>query len=159
MSVPVEVLRRAPLLAGVSDDDVAALAGRFQERAYDRGAPVFSRGGTGDGFFIIAEGEATVMKGGVAASRLKKHDCFGEIALIDGGRRSADIVAETNMRCWGISRNEFRTFVKGHPEVAWALLETLATRLRTADKPVAPVRERRRWLRRHGHGRDRAGHA
>jgi CRP-like cAMP-binding protein len=59
------------------------------------------------------------------------------------------------MRCWGISRNEFRAFVKGHPEVAWALLETLATRLRSAGKPAAPVRERRRWLR----GRERARHA
>jgi CRP-like cAMP-binding protein len=147
MSVPVDVLRRVPLLAGVDDDDLARLAGRFCERAYDRGAPVVSQGSKGAGFFIIAEGEATVLKGGIPASRLKKDDCFGEVALIDGGKRSADIVADTNMRCWGISRNEFRMFVKGHPEVAWALLETLAGRLRTAEKPVAPARTRRRWRR------------
>ena len=147
MSVPVEVLRRVPLRAGVDDDDLVALAGRFCERAYDRGAPVVSQGSKGAGFFIIAEGEATVLKGGIPASRLKKDDCFGEVALIDGGKRSADIVADTNMRCWGISRNEFRTFVKAHPEVAWSLLETLARRLRTAEKPVAPARTRRRWRR------------
>jgi CRP-like cAMP-binding protein len=148
MSVPVDVLRRVPLLSGVDDDDLAALAGRFCERAYDRGAPVVSKGSSGAGFFIIGEGEATVLKGGVPAGRLRRHDCFGEIALIDGGRRSADIVADSNMRCWGISRNEFRTFVKDHPQVAWSLLETLAARLRTAEKPVAPARgPRRGWLR------------
>ena len=147
MGVPVEVLRRVPLLAGVDDDDLGALAARFCERAYDRGAPVVSKGSSGAGFFIIDEGEATVLKGGIPAGRLTRHDCFGEVALIDGGRRSADIVADTNMRCWGISRNEFRTFVRDHPEVAWALLETLARRLRTSEKPVAPARTRRRWLR------------
>src|SRR3954468_20229428 len=147
MGVPVIVLRRVPLLAGVDDGDLAALAERFQERAYDRGAPVVSKGSSGAGFFIIGEGEATVLRGGVPAGRLRKHDCFGEVALIDGGRRSADIVADTNMRCWGISRNAFRTFVKSHPEVAWALLETFAGRLRDAEKPVAPARTRRRWRR------------
>jgi CRP-like cAMP-binding protein len=145
MGVPVDVLRRVPLLAGVDDGALIALAKRFQERAYDRGAPVVSKGSSGAGFFIIGEGEATVLKGGVPAGRLRRHDCFGEVALIDGGRRSADIVADTNMCCWGISRNEFRAFVKDHPEVAWALLETLAARLRTSEKPVAPARRRRRW--------------
>jgi CRP/FNR family cyclic AMP-dependent transcriptional regulator len=147
MSVPVAVLRRVPLLIGVDDDDLAALAARFQERAYDRGSPVVSRGSSGAGFFIIGEGEATVLKGGRPAGRLGRHDCFGEVALIDGGKRSADIVADTNMRCWGISRSEFRTFVRDHPEVAWALLETLARRLRASDKPPPPPRTRRRWLR------------
>jgi len=151
MGVPVEVLRRVPLLAGVDDDDLGALANRFCERAYDRGAPVFSKGSSGAGFFIIGEGEATVLKGGIPAGRLKRHDCFGEVALIDGGKRSADIVADTNMRCWGISRGEFRIFVRDHPEVAWALLETLARRLRASDK-APPPSARRRWLR----GRDRA---
>src|SRR5260370_18313570 len=117
MSVPVHVLRGVPLLTGLDDDDLAALAGRFCERAYDHGAAVFSQGSKGTGFFIIGEGEATVLKGGVPTGRLRKNDCFGEVALIDGGRRSADIVADTNMRCWGISRNEFRTFVKEHPQV------------------------------------------
>jgi CRP-like cAMP-binding protein len=152
MGAPVEVLRRVPLLAGVEDDDLAALAERFRERAYDRGAPVVSRGSSGDGFFIIGEGDATVLKGGLPAGRLGKHDCFGEVALIDGGRRSADIVADTNMYCWGISRNEFRTFVKDHPEVAWSLLQTLAARLRATDKPPPPSATRRRWRR----GRERA---
>jgi CRP/FNR family cyclic AMP-dependent transcriptional regulator len=151
MAVPVDLLRRVPLLAGLSDDELTELAGRFRERVYDAGAPVTSRGSAGAGFFIIAEGEALVGSTERPAGRLRKHDFFGEVALIDGGRRSADITAKTNMRCWGISQREFRTFVKQHPEVAWALLEVLVARLRAAESAAAgrgrPSR-RPRWGRR-----------
>jgi CRP-like cAMP-binding protein len=137
MGVPVDLLRRVPLFAGLPDDDLAQLAERFRERVYDRGAPVTSRGKSGPGFFIIAEGEAVVGSGARENARLRRHDFFGEVALIDGGRRSADITAATNLRCWGISHGEFRTFVKGHPEVAWALLEVLVARLRAAESAAA----------------------
>jgi len=150
MGVPPELLRRVPLLAGLEEDELTALAGRFTERVYDQGAPVVSRGSSGSGFFILAEGEAVVRKGGRAVGRLRKHDFFGEVALIDGGRRTADITAETNMRCWGISQREFRAFVKRHPEVAWSLLEVLAARLRAAEAPDsgrAPAAGRRPWRR------------
>jgi CRP/FNR family transcriptional regulator, cyclic AMP receptor protein len=148
MAVPVQILRRVPLLAEVEEAELGALAERFCDRVYDAGAPVVSRGSSGTGFFIIAEGEATVDQAAGKAARLRRHDFFGEVALIDGGRRSAGITAVTNMRCWGISRNEFRMFVKQHPEVAWRMLETLAARLRAADsnaRTVGPTPPRRRW--------------
>src|SRR5919198_4987567 len=137
MGVPVDVLRRVPLLSGLQDDELAELAGRFRERVYDAGAPVVSRGSAGAGFFIIAEGEAILGPPGRAAARLRRNDFFGEVALIDGGRRSADITAATNMRCWGIAQKEFRAFVKQHPEVAWTLLEVLVARLRAAESAAA----------------------
>ena len=153
MAVPVQILRRVPLLAEVDEVELAELAERFCDRVYDAGAPVVSRGSSGSGFFIIAEGEATVDAAAGKSARLRRHDFFGEVALIDGGKRSAGITAVTNMRCWGISRNEFRTFVKQHPEVAWAMLETLAARLRStnATTPKAPATppRRRRWALRH----------
>ena len=150
MSVPVEVLRRVPLLSQVDDAELAELAPRFVERVYDRGTPVVSKGSKGAGFFIIAEGEATVdvAGGGSTVARLGPGDCFGEIALIDGGKRSRDITATTNVRAWGISREQFRVFVKAHPDIAWSLLEVLAARLRATEvatpKPVP--RARRHWV-------------
>jgi CRP-like cAMP-binding protein len=152
MAVSVDDLRRVPLLHGVSDRDLADLSTRFRERAYDRGAPVVSRGSAGVGFFIIAEGEATVGSGSRSA-RLRKHDFFGDITLIDEGRRSANITAATNLRCWGISRSDFRKFVKEHPDVAWSLLEHLVARLRASElaaQNASPTttHSRRRYLRR-----------
>jgi CRP/FNR family transcriptional regulator, cyclic AMP receptor protein len=149
MAVPVDVLRRVPLLSGLEDEELAELGARFRERVYDAGAPVVSRGSSGAGFFIIAEGEAVVGTPERPAARLGKHDFFGEIALIDGGRRSADITAETNLRCWGIAQREFRGYVQQHPEVAWALLEVLVKRLRAAEAAGGASRapRRRRWRR------------
>jgi CRP-like cAMP-binding protein len=137
MGVPVEVLRRVPLLSNLQDDELGELAGRFRERLYDAGSPVVSRGSAGAGFFIIAEGEAIVGAPGHPKARLRKNDFFGEVSLIDGGRRSADITAATNMRCWGIAQREFRVFVRQHPEVAWTLLEVLVARLRAAESAAA----------------------
>jgi len=153
MGAPVQLLRRVPLLAAVEDSELTELADRFTERRYDRGAPMVSRGSSGVGFFIIAEGEASVDAGGGKLAHLGKHDFFGEVALIDGGRRSADITAETNVRAWGISRNAFRAFVRQHPEVAWRMLEVLAARLRAADAaapkgPSAPQERQWRFRRR-----------
>src|SRR4051812_17437810 len=149
MGVPVDLLRRVPLLAGLADDELTALAARFRERVYDAGAPVTTRGSAGAGFFVIAEGEAVVGSTEQPAARLRRHDFFGEVSLIDGGRRSADITAVTNMRCWGISQGEFRVFVKQHPEVAWALLEVLVARLRAAESAAAGRGrpQPRRWRR------------
>jgi len=149
MAVPAQALRRVPLLRGLGDDELAELGARFRERVYDRGAPVVSAGSSGVGFFIIAEGRATVSVSRRPTAELGRHDFFGEMSLIDGGRRSADITAVTNIRCWGISQREFRAFVKAHPEVAWALLEVLVARLRAAEAAAAGrPRRRSRWGRR-----------
>jgi CRP-like cAMP-binding protein len=147
MAAPADVLHRVPLLKGLPEAELNELAARFRERAYDRGAPVVSRGSAGAGFFIIAEGEATVSVGGRVMSRLRRNDFFGEVSLIDGGRRSADITADTDMRCWGISKDEFRAFVKQHPDVAWTLLEVLVARLRAAEAAAGAGRgpARRPW--------------
>jgi CRP-like cAMP-binding protein len=94
---------------------------------------VVSAGSKGLGFFVVGDGEATVRVRGEIARTLKKGDCFGEVALIDGGKRSADIVAESHLQCYGISREVFRPYVQEHPDVAWALLEELAAKLRQAQ--------------------------
>jgi CRP/FNR family cyclic AMP-dependent transcriptional regulator len=149
MGAPSDVLRRVPLLEGLPDAELNELAARFRERAYDRGAPVVSRGSSGAGFFIIAQGEATVTVAGRVTTRLRRNDYFGEVSLIDGGRRSADITADTHMRCWGISKDEFRAFVKQRPDVAWSLLEVLVARLRAAESAAGSGERpgRRPWRR------------
>src|SRR4051794_27101521 len=149
MGVPADLLRRVPLLAGLADDELAALAARFRERIYDAGAPVTTPASAAAGFFSIPGGGPPAGAPENPRARLPRHDFSGEVALIDGGRRSADITAATNMRCWGISQREFRGFVKQHPEVAWALLEVLVARLRAAEAAAAGRgRPQRRWWRR-----------
>src|SRR4051794_41819673 len=103
MSVPVELLRRVPLLAGLGDDDLAALAARFRERVYDAGAPVTTRGSAGAGFFVIAEGEAGVGATERPLAPLRRPDFFCGGAPLHGGRRGGGNTPPTHQRPRGVS--------------------------------------------------------
>ena len=92
-----------------------------------------SEGSGGAGFFVITEGNATVSVSGEVRATLGPGDYFGEIALIDEGTRSATITAATDVTAYGLTVWEFKPFVEDHPQVAWAMLKTLAERLRAAQ--------------------------
>ena len=129
----VAVLARVPLLAGFERRDLERLSRQFRERSLREGAVVTSEGESGVGFFVIVEGSANVTVGGRARGSLGPGDYFGEMALIDEGPRSATVVAATDLRCLALTPWEFRPFVEEHPTVAWAMLRTLARRLREAQ--------------------------
>jgi len=133
MSAPVDVLRKVPLFADLDDEDLGRLANQMKERRYAEGSPKTSEGSGGAGFFVITEGNATVSVGGEVKSTLGPGDYFGEIALIDEGTRTASITAATDVTAYGMTSWEFKPFVEDHPQVAWALLKTLAQRLRAAQ--------------------------
>jgi CRP-like cAMP-binding protein len=128
-----EALAQVPLLSGLGRRELSGLARRFREAVFGAGDEVVVEGRTGAGFFVITEGRASVRVGGRAVSTLGPGDYFGEVALIDDGPRSATIVADTDLRCLGITPWEFRPFVREHPDVAWTLLATMARRLRDAE--------------------------
>jgi CRP-like cAMP-binding protein len=134
MSAPIDILRDVPLFAQLEEDDLETLARQLHERRFPEGSAVTTEGSTGAGFFVIAEGNAEVMVGDEHRATLGPGDHFGEIALIDDGVRSASIVAATDLLCYGLTPWEFRPFVEEHPQVAWALLETLARRSREAQQ-------------------------
>jgi CRP-like cAMP-binding protein len=133
MAAPLELLRRCSLFADLPEADLEVLAARCQERTFTRGAPVTSAGSRGAGFFVIAQGKATVRVHGEVRRRLGPGDTFGELALIDGGRRTADITADSDLQCHGLSQKDFQAFVTGHPDVAWALLQRTVGLLREAQ--------------------------
>ena len=132
MSATVDALRNVPLFSTLAEDDLEELARQLHERRFPEGAEVTTEGSTGAGFFVIASGNAEVLVGGEHRATLGPGDHFGEIALIDSGIRSASIIAATDLLCYGLTPWEFRPFVEEHPQVAWALLESLARRYREA---------------------------
>jgi CRP-like cAMP-binding protein len=124
-------LATVPLFSGIKPKELKKLSKRMTERSFNEGDEITRESGIG--FFVIEDGNATVSVAGDIVRTLGPGDHFGEIALIDSGPRSATIVAGTDLRCRGMSAWEFRPFVEEHPEVAWALLETLVSRLRDAQ--------------------------
>ena len=135
--MPVDVLRRVPLFAGLGDRDLAQLADRFQERSFPEGAVVLEEDSAGTTFFVIADGDASVSVRGEVRATLGPGDYFGEMAVMDEGVRTASVTAATDLRTFFLTPWEFRPFVEEHPEVAWKLLQNLARRLRAAQTPQA----------------------
>lgn len=132
MPTTIEQLMRVPLFDGLDKKELQSLASSFKERKYKAGDTVASEGSGGVGFFVIDEGEAKVTLRGEERARLKPGNYFGELALIDEGKRTATITAETDMRCYGLTSWEFRPLVESNASIAWKMLQALAKQLRQA---------------------------
>ena len=130
----VESLKRVPIFAGVRDKELGRLVKAMRDSRFNEGEVITTEGRSGVGFFLIEDGNATVSLRGEIVRTLGPGDHFGEIALIDEGPRSATVTASTDLRCRGLAAWEFKSFVQEHPEVAWPLLQTLASRLRDAEE-------------------------
>ncbi len=123
----VGALRRVPLLGGLNERELERFARDFTERSIPAGSSIVKEGDEkGVGFFVIAEGEASVSLRGKEIAKLGPGDHFGEVALIRDRVRTASVTASTDVRCFVTSFWEFRSFVKGNADVAWRLLERLA---------------------------------
>ena len=130
---PVAVLRRVQLFADMDRRQVEQIARLLKERRFAKGETVIMEGSGGAAFFLIDSGEATVSRKGVDLATLGAGDHFGEIALIDGGPRSATVTAATDLVCYGLTFWEFRPLIERNGAIGWKLLQALAKRLRAAD--------------------------
>ena len=119
-----EDLKRVPLFADLGRRDLKKLAGRFRERTLRPGTtPVQEGKMSGIGFFVVADGEAAVSRGGKVVATLTSGDHFGEIALINKGARTATVTATTPLRVLEIPFYDFRAFALENPDVMWKLLQ------------------------------------
>lgn len=125
MSDPTaDILATVPLFSGLDKKQRERMARDFKERSIPAGTVIIRQGDEhGMGFFILAEGEATVTVDGAVIDRLGPGSYFGEIALISDRVRTASVTAATDVRVLVMMLTDFRAFVRGDADVAWKLLE------------------------------------
>jgi CRP-like cAMP-binding protein len=117
-------LKRVPLFSDLDGKQLKKLAEHFRERTLSPGASVVQEGTmSGVGFFVVADGEATVTVGGKEVATLGPGDHFGELALISEKERTATVTATTQVRCLEIPFWDFRDFAHANPDVTWKLLQ------------------------------------
>ena len=134
MAAPIELLQRVPLFHGLGNKQLKALAASFTDRQFGAGQELTAEGTGGAGFFVIESGEAEVTVDGEPRRTLGPGDYFGELALLDGGSRTATITATAPGRAWGLAAWEFRPLVEQNGSLAWPLLEQLASRIRELEQ-------------------------
>lgn len=126
----VPALERLPLFAGFDRKELTRLAERFDEQTFLPEHGVLTEGMSGMEFFIILEGEAEVIHDGKAIATLQPGDFFGEVAVLDGGPRTASVRATSRLRTLGLPNGSFRQVLLDYPLMAVNLLPQVIRRFR-----------------------------
>lgn len=126
-----ELLAAAPLLAGVDSAGLDRIADRTVEVTFTDGHVIARQGEVGTGFFMIAAGGARVVRGGETIATLGPGDFFGELSVLDGLPRVAQVLAEGETSCLALAAWDLEAIINEQPSVGLALLRGLAGRLRT----------------------------
>jgi CRP-like cAMP-binding protein len=136
----IELIKGVPLFAEADERFLEQLAREFMERTYAAGETIAEEGEAGRTFVVIERGEVTVSVRGQEVGRLGPGESFGEMALIAKSARSATVKADTEVHGYQLPVWSFRPFVESHPEMAWALLEALAGRVREVESRTIPAK-------------------
>lgn len=134
-------LRNVPIFTDLSDSDLNRIASKMVSRDYEKGQMILLEESTGETFFIITSGTVKVTRLSddgreVILALLGGSDFFGEMSLLDGEGRSANIVANEDAEVMTLSRRDFLECLETYPKIAIALLEELAVRLRKSDQQI-----------------------
>jgi CRP-like cAMP-binding protein len=125
-----ELLGGCPLFGGVRPEDLAAIAERAIEVEFPADHVIARQGEIGTGLFVIIEGATRVVRDGQELARLGGGDFFGEMSVIDGLPRVAQVVATEPTHCLALASWEFERLVLENPTIGLAILRGLSARLR-----------------------------
>jgi CRP-like cAMP-binding protein len=121
------------LFSSCNRKELAKIAKSTDELQVEAGKVLTEEGRSGHEAFIIIDGEATVEIGGREVARLGPGRQFGELALLDGGPRTATVVAATDMKLLVISQRAFFSLLDEVPGLSRKLLTQMATIIRELD--------------------------
>ena len=129
-----ERLAQLTLFADLRWPQLEAVAHTFEEEVFAEGQRVLRQGLTGGSFYVVLDGEATVVVDGVERARFGRGEFFGEISALTGDLPSADVRAETLLRCLAIPGPQLEAFLVEHPAVMLRMLQAEARRLRDSNR-------------------------
>jgi len=136
MSRFAEQLSGLPLFSACSGRDLQRLARAADELQVTAGTELTTEGVVGREAFVILDGTAVVIKEGQTAAELGPGDYFGELALLDGGPRTATVTASTDMTVLVLSKPAFNAVLDEIPTLAHKLLISTARRLRESEQSL-----------------------
>lgn len=129
-----ERLAQLTLFADLRWPELEAVAHAFDEEVFAEGQRVLRQGITGGAFYVVLDGEASVVVDGVERARFGRGEFFGEISTLTGDVPSADVRAETLLRCLVVPGPELEAFLLSHPAVMLRVLQAEARRLRDSNR-------------------------
>jgi CRP/FNR family cyclic AMP-dependent transcriptional regulator len=124
------LLSAAPLFASVAPEEMERIAAAAVEVEFPADHVIARQGEIGTGFFVIVNGGARVIRDGQSVATLGPGDFFGELSVLDGLPRIAQVVADGPTTCLALASWDFEALLLEEPRVSLALLRGMAGRLR-----------------------------
>jgi CRP/FNR family cyclic AMP-dependent transcriptional regulator len=129
-----ERLGQLALFADLTPAQIETIAHTFDEIVFKPGERVLRRGLSSASFFVILDGDAKVVAGEDLVRTLGRGDFFGEIGALTGDSPSADVIAESVLRCLVIPPRDLERLLLERPQMMLRLLRTEARRLQTSGE-------------------------
>jgi CRP/FNR family transcriptional regulator, cyclic AMP receptor protein len=136
------LLQRVPLFEQLSTEELAPVAAVAIPRSFPKGVRVFHEGDSSDACYIVRSGDLRVTREhsdgrAIALATLGPGDIFGELAMLDGGTRSASVDTLTDCELLALPAPDMRRVVAAHGEIAAKLIVAVTRRLRETNERVA----------------------
>lgn len=141
----VDALKSVSLFGSLSQRFLNGIAKSCVEREFAADETIVRQGNPGVGLFVIVSGRVRVVKTNDAGERLElathgPGEVIGEMAVLDGANRTADVIAMEPTTCLVLSSWDFRSFMESHPEVALEILPVVVRRFRETNEALTGSR-------------------
>jgi CRP-like cAMP-binding protein len=137
----VQALQAIPLLRDLGRTDLEAIANMTHEVTRQPGEFLLRQGDVGTEMLVLLDGTARVEVDGRQVEEVKPNRILGEMALLDGHRRSASVIATAPCTALAVPYDRFRDFLDRAPQVQRQILVTLSRRVRELLAERAPESE------------------
>jgi CRP-like cAMP-binding protein len=133
-----DFLKYVPIFSELNDATIEQISKIGIRKTFKKDSVVLFEHETGSALFVIVEGKVKISRVSddgreVILTILNDSDFFGEMAILDGLSRSANVTAMEDSELYIIQRNDFIGLLQTHPEISIALLKELTQRMRGAD--------------------------
>jgi CRP/FNR family cyclic AMP-dependent transcriptional regulator len=140
----VEMLAKTALFGPLGEDDRRAVAQELRESVWDQGQVVFSRGDAGRDIYLVTSGRVrlsilTSEGRELSFAHAEAGQVFGEIAVLDGGQRTADATAVTKVQALTLSKPALGKLLESRPAMREAVIRFLCKRVREADQQLEGI--------------------
>jgi CRP/FNR family transcriptional regulator, cyclic AMP receptor protein len=133
MDDKIKALSTVGLFSGCSKKELQSVARLCTPLSMEEGFVLTTEGTPGRECFVIADGKAGVTIGGKKVGEVGRGECVGEMALLDGGPRTATVTAESPMNTYALSVSEFWSLLDVNPTILRKIATSLAQRLRALE--------------------------
>jgi CRP/FNR family transcriptional regulator, cyclic AMP receptor protein len=140
----VELLGRTPLFGSLDEAERHAVAEEMREVNFDPSQVIFARGDAGREIYLVVSGRVrlsvlTAEGRELSFAHAEAGSIFGEIAMLDGGPRSADAAAVGKVSALSLSKPALKRLMETQPHVADAAVRFLCSRIREADQQLEAI--------------------